>query len=115
MLVLVLDSGIQSVGDSIRGSSDSMTNGGGTSHLHNGSAAASTANAAPTHSLTDHPSNINEQDSAQKKANKIPSLGPSTQKRSLPSEGTYILKKYILKKGKKNHSIYIYRVIQRKL
>ena len=91
------DSGIQSVGDSIRGSSDSMTNGGGGVNnlggaATNNSLAASTASTASTRSassnnMTDYPSNIckNEQDSSEalleKKTNKAPVLcGATVQK-----------------------------------
>ena len=93
------DSGIQSVGDSIRGSSDSMTNGGsagvgGVNNLGgtNNSLAASTASTASTRSassnnMTDYPSNIckDEQDPSEalleKKTNKAPVLcGATVQK-----------------------------------
>ena len=92
------DSGIQSVGDSIRGSSDSMTNGGvgvvgGVNNLGgaatNNSLAASTASTASTRSassnnMTDYPSNIckDEQDPSEavleKKTNKAPVLCEAT-------------------------------------
>ena len=95
------DSGIQSVGDSIRGSSDSMTNGGsggvgvgGVNNLGatNNSLAASTASTASTRSassnnMTDYPSKVckDEQDPAEalreKKTNKAPVLcGATVQK-----------------------------------
>ena len=103
MIVFFSDSGIQSVGDSIRGSSDSMTNGagsgggvGGVNNLagaaSNNSLAASTASTASTRSassnnMTDYPSNIckNEQDPSEalleKKTNKATVLcGATVQK-----------------------------------
>ena len=87
------DSGIQSVGDSIRGSSDSMTNGGsggvgGVNNLGgtNNSLAASTAStrSASSNNMTDYPSNIckDEQDPSEalreKKTNKAPVLCEAT-------------------------------------
>ena len=88
------DSGIQSVGDSIRGSSDSMTNGGGGVNnlggaATNNSLAASTAStrSASSNNMTDYPSNIckNEQDPSEalleKNTNKAPVLcGATVQK-----------------------------------
>ena len=96
MIVFFSDSGIQSVGDSIRGSSDSMTNGGGVGGVNNlggiatnNSLAASTASTASTRSassnnMTDYPSNIckNEQDPStallEKKTKKAPVLDGAT-------------------------------------
>ena len=88
-MLFLLDSGIQSVGDSIRGSSDSMTNGSSGSHgtSNNGSTSLA-ASVTSTSSASDNRSNTNEIDSVEKKANKIPTLvEASAQKSATSSEG----------------------------
>ena len=91
-MLFLLDSGIQSVGDSIRGSSDSMTNGSSSSHgtSNNGSTSLA-ASVTSTSSASDNRSNTNEIDSVEKKANKIPTLvEASAQKSSTNSEGNIL-------------------------
>ena len=90
-MLFLLDSGIQSVGDSIRGSSDSMTNGSSSHGTSNNGSTSLAASATSTSSASDNRSNTNEIDSVEKKANKIPTLvEASAQKSSTSSEGNVL-------------------------